>query len=95
MWKFCSQVFTPPAFFHITIGRQFPRSEPLKSVADLPETKKIHKEEPESLEEEEESNNMNVEMAQTTIPPISDNDRRKRLSEILLIILTKLKKKVS
>ena len=76
-----------------------------EASAELPETKKI-KEERDSIpeNEEEQSNLVNVEMAEKSddlvlssrprIADISDLERRKRLREVLHIILAKLKKKV-
>merc|ERR1712130_179302 len=75
-----------------------------ETSAELPETKKI-KEERDSIpeDEEEQSNLVNVEMAEKSddlvlssrprIADISDLERRKRLREVLHIILAKLKKK--
>lgn len=66
------------------------------TVNDLPETKKIRK-----IEEEikldvklEMETSVSSPAVAPVIAPISDVERRKRLREILHIILTKLKKKV-
>ena len=75
-----------------------------ETSAELPDTKKIKEERDSIPEEEEQSNLVNVEMAEKSedlvlpsrprIADISDLERRKRLREVLHIILAKLKKKV-
>jgi len=67
------------------------------TISDLPDTKKIKETEniPEESRPETPDNSMQVEIpAKPVIPEISELERRKRLREILHIILTKLKKKV-